>query len=163
MDIAWRKQGQELVAKMDCRTGRRRLQSGRQGWYQVAELQWLYNWKVRVQVSVTEYGVAEPLPREGQTRDRQELMSPWGPGNVRFLVEDDVLEIIFPADCIYPFKSKKAWGWSEGCPIPLSTGKHHCQALLIAKPPRQLNCYLRINGDFLEFVESRRGVTHILT
>jgi len=79
----------------------------------------------------------------------------FGPEKVKFTVEGDVLEIVFPMpDCVFPFQKTTAWGWSEGCPIRLSLGDHHCQARLIAKPTKP-NCHLRREGEFLEFVETR--------
>lgn len=131
------------------------------GWYQVAELQWLYNWKVRAQVSVTvagpDYKMGKPFPQEDRLRPGAQVF--FGPEKVRFTVEGDVLEIVFPMpDCIC--RMRRAWGCSAGCPVRLGVVDHHCQATLIAKPPKP-HCHLRREGKFLEFVETRLGMPRV--
>ena len=126
--------------------------------------EWRLDWKLRLSVSITEprasYGYPQPTPKP--VRHRPHCRSFWGNGEVgtEFLVENDIVEVIFPIpDCIGPLK--KSWGAVNGGPILLSSGIHHCQAQILAMPPKY-NSSLKRNNDGIEFVETDLGKERII-
>lgn len=184
MKTEWRRQGHELVAKVDCSSGKRTLKDGGIGWFEVGFIEWRFDWKPRVQVSVTEPRPGHPYndpqvvtvdeetaanflklipddlrPQRARSRPGAQVFA--GPVFVTFVVERDIVEVIFPVpDCIHPFHNG-GWGCAEGKRIELSSGRHHCQALVEAKPPNYKSTLRRCNNG-IEFVETESGRPRVI-
>jgi len=162
MDIAWHKQGKYLVASVDCRG--EPSHSGGTGWYQVGVQEWICNWKLRLEISVTQPkpGCQCAVPAGSPARDRP---GAWRflPDNDSFLdviVDNDIVEVWFPVpDCIQPLK--KTFGCAGGTTIALAGGSYRCQARLITKAP-DFTAYLRRAGPTLEFIQTNAGHTNVI-
>lgn len=176
METEWRRQRCDLVAKIDCSSGKRKLKGGGVGWFQVDSIEWRSNWKLRVEVSVMELRPDHPYkdpqvvtvdektaaafldlipehlrPKRVQTRPNAQYYS--GPVFVQFVVERDIVEVVFPIpNCVHRFH-RGGWGCAGGKRIDLSSGRHHCQARLVAKRPNYKSD-LRRTKEGIEFVET---------
>ena len=187
METQWRRQGCELVAKVDCSSGKRTLKGGGVGWFEVGFIGWRFDWKLRVQVSVTEPKPGHPYndppsvrldekaaqallelipehlrpkgPKRVRSRPNAQYYS--GPVFVEFVVERDIVEVVFPIpNCIYQFHGG-GWGCAEGRRIELSSGRHHCQARVEAKPPNYKSA-IRRTKEGIEFVETELGQVRVI-
>jgi len=162
MELEWRNQRKDLLARIDCRTGKKTRKSGNLGWFEVGFIEWRLDWKLRVQVSITEigpgYGGEEPRPVSVPTRPGAQCFH--SKDFVMVIVENDIVEIIFPIpDCINPF-SKRGWGCAEGGAIHLSTGKHHCQARVEAKPPSNNSYQWTLSNSI---VDKKDGINFLMS
>jgi hypothetical protein len=87
MEIAWRPHGQDLVATLDCRTGKHPLKSGVNGWYEVDTCDWLCGWKFRTEALGDRAGTwlrlqlptGQPVESRPQARRSSRAVTTWHP------------------------------------------------------------------------------------
>ena len=91
MELLLRNDACKLVASIDCTGAPNQLESGNVGWFRVKEIQWLHNWKLKVQVSITLRPGDGPQgdPVEGRDEARAYVTNS---GPARLVVEHDIVE-----------------------------------------------------------------------
>lgn len=161
IELSYRKQATELVARIECGGAPRVLRGGGRGWYEVATIPWRYDWHLRVICSVTlsgpRYGYGRPVPHEVSGRPSVKRYRADDEDVVRLLVEGETVEITFPIpDCIRPFHRTSGWGYAAGGPILLHEARYHCQVRVEARHPHAM-ADLRRTATGIEFIELRSG------
>ena len=94
MELTLRKGGKELVAKIDCTNGPRALDNGGTGWFEVREIQWIHNWKLRAQVAIV-MGEGQDL-KGPEVKGRPQARSYCSDqGQVCLITEAEIVEVVW--------------------------------------------------------------------
>ena len=165
MRTEWQNQKKEFVAKMNCSGPPGKLERGSVGWFEVAPFDdWRFDWKLKIQCSVTVpkpgYGYGRPTGWRLRSRAEASEFHPMSGDYGTFIIEKDIVEIVFSIpDCIRPFQ-KRGWGCALGGPILIKEALYHCAARLEAKGPPDGS--LKRNENGIDFLIARNGRTEVI-
>jgi len=163
MQLSFRQKGARLVATLDCSVPGK-LKSGGLGWFDRGSTDWRFDWKLRVQCSITKtgpaYGYGQPHVVKGlgaptkrpswrRTATTSSSVS-HRPGTLR-------VEFLLP-DCIDLVGHALDPGCCAGGPVSIGGCRYHCSALLKAVPPSFEARLERIAGG-IRLLQSVQGRT----
>lgn len=155
MVLSYQKHGYELLSRIDCTGGPRVLQGGGTGWYEAKEIQWLYGWKLRAQISVTQRFCGDGPEGEGVEDRPTARRFTSDQGELHLLAEANVIDVIFfLPDSLRMME--RAFGCADGGDVKLFWGRFRVQALLYAKAPDH-QCHLKRRRRVIEFVQTKLG------